>query len=82
MVQADSVSSLFRHAKVCDWDSYDSTYMNQYLDLPSTIIRFSMNAKDTITVQYNTVNTPEQLKLLGNKLAFLQEKMDWKPVSK
>jgi len=82
MVQADSVSSLFRHAKVCDWDSYDSTYMNQYLDLPSTIIRFSMNAKDTITVQYNTVNTPEQLKLLGTKLAFLQEKMDWKPVSK
>jgi hypothetical protein len=82
MVQADSVSSLFRHAKVCDWDSYDSTYMNQYLDLPSTIIRFSMNAKDTITVQYNTVSTPEQLKLLGTKLAFLQEKMDWKPVSK
>ena len=81
-LQADSVNSLFRHAKVCDWDSYDSSYMNQYLDLPSTIIRFSMNAKDTITVQYNTVNAPQELRLLGNRLELLQEQSDWKPVDK
>jgi hypothetical protein len=78
---ADSVSSLFRHAKICNWDSYDSTYMNQYLDLPSTIVRFSTHAKDTVTVQYNTINAPAELRLLGNRLELLQEQMDWKPVA-
>ncbi len=80
-LQADSVSSIFRHAKACDWDSYDTTYMNQYLDFPSTIVRFSIHAKDTVTVQYNTINAPAELRLLGNRLELLQAQMDWKPVA-
>jgi len=80
-LKADSVSSLFRHAKVCDWDSYDSSYMNQYLDLPSTIVRFSVHAKDTVTVQYNTINAPAELRLLGNRLELLQEQLNWKEIS-
>jgi hypothetical protein len=79
-LNADSVHSLFTDAKACAWETYDSTYLNQYLDLPTTIIRFATNEKDTITVEYNTSNTPEELKLLGNKLGLLQEQLDWKPV--
>lgn len=76
----DSLCSVFAKAKECEWKSYDSEYLGNYSDLPSTIIRYSPHAKDTFTVRYENGKAPKELILLVQQLDLQREQLVWQRV--
>jgi len=62
-----------------DWGNYATEYLTGYSDLPSTIIRFSIHATDTIDIRYEGSEAPVELRRIGDMLQVYQKKMqaDW-----
>ncbi|MFT4996192.1 MAG: hypothetical protein ACJAUF_000447 [Bacteroidia bacterium] len=58
-----------------DWGNYATEYLTGYSDLPSTIIRFSIHATDTIDIRYEGSEAPVELRRIGDMLQVYQKKM-------
>jgi len=69
-----SLVSLAAHA---DWKGYDSVYASGYSDLPSTIVRYSIQPGDTHTVKYESDLAPEPIVAMANSLKTFRKKTKW-----
>ncbi|MFT4598498.1 MAG: hypothetical protein ACJAR8_000419 [Bacteroidia bacterium] len=58
-----------------DWGNYATEYLTGYSDFPSTIIRFSIHATDTIDIRYEGSEAPVELRRIGDMLQVYQKKM-------
>ena len=82
LMDKEVLCGVFTTAKNCEWTGYDKEYLSGYSDLPSTVLRYSSNQKDTFTVRFENQKAPAELLLIAEKLKNVQQDTDWKRVSK
>ncbi len=63
--------------KTAEWQNYKGEYLTGYSDLPSTIIRFSEHAGDTVRIRYESSKAPIKLQNLANKVDSLSTLSIW-----
>jgi hypothetical protein len=59
------------------WDTYDSSYMTGYSDLPSTVVRFSNKQRDMITLTYENKLAPEPVVSIVELLQQFRTLAEW-----
>ncbi|MDB9882350.1 DUF6438 domain-containing protein [Bacteroidia bacterium] len=79
-IDKETFSELVSLTKTADWKNYKSEYLTGYSDLPSTIIRFSEHAGDTICIRYESTKAPIELQNLADKVDSLSTLSIWESV--
>lgn len=76
-INADSLALLSACVKAVNWKELEEEYLTGYSDLPSSELKYSSQAGDTIFVRWESEKAPETLLKLGEKLESIQQNNSW-----
>lgn len=77
-IVADStLKNLIILAAKAQWNTYSIEYKSGYSDLPSTIIRYSIEPGDTFTIRYENKLAPVEVTQIGDALIEYRKQAAW-----
>lgn len=76
-LDTDIVCDVLSTAKKGEWETYDKEYLTGYSDMPSTILSYSLNQKDTFTVRFEGEEAPVELMQITERLKGIKENTKW-----